>query len=375
MLLSKPLTEDPRVVREANSLQARGHRVTVLQWARFDPEAPPTGEVSGIKVVRFPLTGPASRLPTTLLKTPGWWRAAYKQARRLHEADPFDAVHAHDLDTLPVGVRMKKRHGLRLVYDAHEIFSHMIEGDQPWPVPQTADRLERRLLHHVDHMITAGDTFKEHYSRIYQGPITVVHNTLWDRPGPWKPPTRETFSLVYIGTLSRDRMFPQLIDALGSLEGVELVIGGKKEGVYDQVETAARKHRNVTFLGPVPHQQVIEHTRACHALIVPLDPTNKQYRMQLANKAYDAMAAGRPLIGTRGTATGEFSKRLGYGITTKYDPKALQEAVRRLAEHAEEAERLGRHAHQLARSEYHWAPQGERLAQVYNQLLPLAKHA
>jgi glycosyltransferase involved in cell wall biosynthesis len=370
MLLSKPLNEDPRVVREANSLQARGHRVTVLQWARFDPEAPPTGEVAGIDVVRFRLPAAATRLPTTVARTPFWWRAAYKQAKRLHETTPFDTVHAHDLDTLPVGVHMKRRHGLRLVYDAHEIFSHMIAPDQPWPVPQTADRLERRLLRHVDHMITAGDTFKQHYSRFYNGPITVVHNTLWDRPGPWKPPTRKEFSLVYIGTLSRDRMFPGLVEALGSLDGVRLLIGGKKEGVYDQVEKAAREHPNVDFLGPVPHQQVIEHTRACHALIVPLDPSNKQYQMQLANKAYDAMAAGRPLIGTQGTATGEFCRRLGYGITTKYDPAALREAVQQLANDPEQAKKMGKKAHELARTEYHWAPQGEKLAAVYKGLVP-----
>ncbi len=368
MLLSKPLNEDPRVVREANSLQEAGHDVVVLQWARFDPEAAREDEIAGIPVVRFPLPAMARALPTTLLRTPAWWRSATKQALRLHEQQPFDVVHAHDLDTLPVGVRLKRRHGVRLVYDAHEIFAHMIQGDHRWPVPQAADRLEHRLLQHVDHLVTAGDGFAEHYAALYKGPITVTRNALWGPPGLWEPPTHSQFTVVYIGTLSRDRMFPQIVPALADIHDVQFLLGGKKEGVYHKVEEAARHAAGVTFLGPVPHQEVIEHTRHSHAVVVPMDPANPQYRTQLANKVYDAMSAGRPLIGVKGTATGEFAREHGFGITVDYDAQAMRAAVTALAEDPDRATKLGKTGHMLAQTEYHWGPQGQRLVAAYEQL-------
>lgn len=368
MLLSKPLNEDPRVVREANSLQDAGHDVVVLQWARFDPEAAREDEIAGIRVVRFRLPFFGRALPTMLLRTPAWWGSATKQAGRLHKEEAFDVVHAHDLDTLPVGVRMKRRHGVRLVYDAHEIFSHMIQGDHSWPVPQAADRLERRLLQHVDHLVTAGESFAEHYREIYKGPITVTRNALWGPPGPWEPPTHSEFTVVYIGTLSRDRMFPEVVTALADIPNVQFLLGGKKEGVYHKVEQLAHEAPGVTFLGPVPHEQVIEHTRHSHAVVVPMDPANPQYRAQLANKVYDAMAAGRPLIGIQGTATGEFARDHGFGITVDYDAKALRKAVIELAEEPERAMELGKAGHKLARTEYHWGPQGERLVAAYEGL-------
>lgn len=368
MLLSKPLREDPRVVREANALQAAGHHVHVLQWARFDPEATPKDEIAGIGVTRFPLGKLARRIPTTLLRTPIWWRTATKHAASLHKSTPFDVVHAHDLDTLPVAIRLKRRFGTKVVYDAHEIFSHMIEPDQPWPVPRLADRLERRLLKHVDLMVTAGDAFAEHYRALYPGPITVTRNTFWDPPEKWTPPTRDKFTIIYIGTLSRDRLFPAIVDALGTIDDVHFILGGKKEGAYDEVEETAKSLPNVEFLGPVEHQKVLEHTRAAHAVVVPMDPSNRQYRVQLANKVFDAMSAGRPLVGIKDTATGEFAREKGFGATVEYDADAIRDAVIELSKDPEHAERLGRRGHELARQEYHWEPQARRLVAAYATL-------
>lgn len=368
MLLSKPLTEDPRVVREANALQKAGHTVAVLQWARFDPEAARTARVSGVPVVRFPLPPAGRLLPGTLLRTPVWWRTATRQAGRLHKQEPFDVVHAHDLDTLPVAVRLKRRYGLRLVYDAHEIFSYMVQGHVPWPVPQSAGALERRLLPHVDQMITAGDALTEHYKEHYHGQITSVHNALWGPPGEWKAPTDEPFSALYIGTLSKDRLFPGLVQALADARGTKTIIGGKKEGVYHEVEKAAQGADNVTFLGPVPHETVIDHTNRAHVILAPLDPHNAQYRVQMANKVYDAMAAGRPLISIEGTASGEFARKKGFGIAVAYDAQAVREAVVDLAKDPERAQKLGRTGHALAQKEFHWEPQAAKVVNVYRRL-------
>jgi glycogen synthase len=367
MLLSKPITEDPRVIREARTLQQGGHSVTVLQWARLDPDAPREDVVEGIRVVRFGLRA-ARRVPGAVMRTPFWWRAASRASSALLRETRFDVVHAHDLDTLPVAGRLKRSHGLRVVYDAHEIFAYMIQGHVSWPTPALAAMLERRLLPLVDHLVVAGDAFAAYYNERYKGPITTVHNALWDPPEAWRSPERGPFTAIYIGTLSTDRLFPGLVTELGTLDAVRVVIGGKQEGVYEQVAAAAKRTRNVTFLGRVAHNEVLRRTRSAHAVLAPLDPKNKQYQVQVANKAYDAMAAGRPLITTKGTATGDFAERHGFGLAVPYSAQAVRQAVARLAENPEEANRLGVRGHHLATTEYHWAPQAERLLRVYSRL-------
>jgi hypothetical protein len=60
----------------------------------------------------------ASRLPLF------WWRAWHE----LRRARP-DVVHAHDLDTLPVGYAYSRLSGARLIYDAHEYYAGMVRAN------------------------------------------------------------------------------------------------------------------------------------------------------------------------------------------------------------------------------------------------------
>jgi glycosyltransferase involved in cell wall biosynthesis len=78
-----------------------------------------------------------------------------------------DAVHCHDIHTLPAGVRVKRTTGCKLIYDAHEWY----EG-----LPQADDALlaEYARLHHdlngaVDGFVTVNDTFVRLYGDKYPG--------------------------------------------------------------------------------------------------------------------------------------------------------------------------------------------------------------
>lgn len=368
MLLSKTFRHDPRVYKEARALLADGHAVTVLEWARHDPDQPATETVDGVRVVRFRNTPAMARLPSDLFRNPLWWRHAARLGAALHEESPVDVVHCHDLDTLAAGVRLKRRLGIRLVFDAHEIFRKMVEGNVPWPVPQAASFLEHRLLRHVDLVVTASERFGAHYAERTKAPVVVVWNCFGDPPEAYVPPEEGPFTVGYIGTLSRDRLFPGLVDALGGLDGVRFVVGGKREGVYAETEAAAARHDNVTFLGPVPFDEVLPHTRAAHVVVSMLDPANPQYRIQVPNKLFDAMTTGRPLVATEGTETGRFVLEHDVGVTCGYDPQAVRAAVAALRDDPARCRAMGERGQTLARRTFHWSAQAERLTEAYRRL-------
>src|SRR2546425_9933359 len=85
-----------------------------------------------------------------LFRNPLWWRRAVSIARHL----AFDVVHFHDLDTLPIGIRLKEIAGTPIVYDAHEVFGYMIETDVPRPVVDYVFRSARRLAPQAAKVIT-----------------------------------------------------------------------------------------------------------------------------------------------------------------------------------------------------------------------------
>ncbi|HTD81152.1 MAG TPA: glycosyltransferase, partial [Thermoplasmata archaeon] len=126
MFVSNDVVHDPRVLKEARALIAAGHDVTAIGWDRAG-SLPGTEERAGLEIHRVRTSGSMRLLWKDLFRNPVWWRRAVHIARGL----PFDAIHCHDLDTLPIGDRLKELTGRPLVYDAHEVFGYMIEADVP----------------------------------------------------------------------------------------------------------------------------------------------------------------------------------------------------------------------------------------------------
>ena len=102
MFVSNDVTHDPRVLKEARALIAAGHEVTAIGWDRTG-SAHAREERGGLRIFRVKTSGPMRLLWKDLIRNPIWWRRAARLARSLE----FDAIHCHDLDTLPIGVRLK----------------------------------------------------------------------------------------------------------------------------------------------------------------------------------------------------------------------------------------------------------------------------
>ena len=146
MILSKPFVLDPRVYQEAESLKNNGHKVTVIVWDRkkiYKLEE----IVNDVRIVRIHNNEFVDALYSDLFRNPFWWKKAYYKALELYEKDfKFDVVHCHDLDTLKTGVGLKKKLGVKLVYDAHEIFGYMIDRFLPEIISNYSLKLEKKLL-------------------------------------------------------------------------------------------------------------------------------------------------------------------------------------------------------------------------------------
>jgi glycosyltransferase involved in cell wall biosynthesis len=149
---------DPRVSREAKSLVDNGHDVTVIVWDRR-VDYPPEDKIDGVRIIRIHNSFLMKCMPNDLFRNPLWWRKAYKKGLELYNTGKFkfDVVHCHDLDTLWAGVKLKKKLGIKLIYDAHEIFGYMIAVDQPKFIVDAAFLMEKRLLKKVDHIITVNE--------------------------------------------------------------------------------------------------------------------------------------------------------------------------------------------------------------------------
>ncbi len=368
MLLSNPFTHDPRLHYEACALVDRGYEVTVLAWDRKGVH-PAEEERDGVRVVRVRNTRFMEALRYDLFRLRLWWSLAFRRALELHRETPFDVIHAHDLDTLPAGLRLKKRLNIPLIYDAHEIWGYMVAKDLPGFLVSHFLRMERRLVRHVDQIITVSEPLREYFESISRVPVAVVMNARPPFVTEYTPPENDVMTLLYIGALNETRFVDGIIEAMDGLEGVRCVIGGVGKPDYvEMLRKRAVRAGNVDFVGRVPFHDVLPMTLRSDVILAMFDPRDPLTRIGLPNKAFEAMACGRPLIASRGTYVGRFVEELGFGVTAEYSVGGLREAVIALRDDPGLRERLGRRALELAKGEYGWESQVRTLVRVYETL-------
>ena len=369
MILSKEVLTDDRVYREAKALIEAGHEVAVIMWDRWG-EGMVEEVTDGLKIMRVRSSPLMRLLPNNLFRNPLWWRAAYRKAMELYKSGyKFDVVHCHDLDTLPAGVWLKKKLGVKLIYDAHEIFGYMIANSLSKIVVDATFRLEKELIRYVDHVITVSHPLKNYFENISNCDVTIVMNCKDLVSTEYIPPKNNIFTLCYFGNLVRSRMFPELVDICGTIQDIRFVIAGKKSGVYKEVERRSKFYSNVEFLGTIPHNEVIPRTLSSNAVICMFDPNITSHRIGLPNKVFEAMVCGRPIIVTEGLYySEEFVDREKMGLSIPNTPRAVRRAIEVLRDDPSLQEELGRNALKAAIEKYNWDKERKKLLALYRSL-------
>ena len=370
MILSNPFMVDPRVHKEAKTLVDAGHEVAVIVWDRRHDYAS-RDVVDGIKLIRLHNDFLMMALPNNLFRNPLWWKKSYRTGIKLYkDGFDFDVVHCHDLDTLKTGVRLKKKLGCKLVYDAHEIFGYMIEGNIPQFVVNFVFRMEKKLVKNVDHMITVSEPLKKYFKKITNVPITIVMNCKSLISKKYQhPPKNNIFTVCYIGSFVKSRLFPYLIDIIGGIENVKFIVGGMKSGLYEEVKNRCERYDNVEFLGQILFKNVISTTLGSNIIICIFDPDIIGHQIGLPNKVFEAMATGRPIIVTKDMYySTNFVEKEKCGLSVENNSASIRKAIIKLRDDPKLCEKLGKNGLATALKKYNWEKQKDKLLKVYRGL-------
>jgi len=373
MFVSNAFAIDRRVYAEAISLLNAGCEVTVIAWDR-EKQNPPRDNLDGIEVVRL-RTGLALKHGFVSWLWNGfglllWQRQAYRQALILNKEKHFDVIHCHDLDTLAIGVRLKRKLGLPLIYDAHEIYGYIVARSFPRWVADMALRLEKWLIKRADRIITDGEARKAYFNTMTDKSISVIMNCKPLQSLEYEPPDNQAdFVLLYIGGLHQGRAIPMLVRAVAELPGVHCIIRGTGHPDYVQaLREECSRTSNVTLSGRVPFEEVIPMTKKADVVACVINPADVNNRLGMPNKLGEAMVCGRPIICTKGTYSGELTEREEVGLAVECSEQALREAIIKLRDNPELRERLGRNALKAAIAKYNWREQEKNLLAVYQSL-------
>ena len=290
-------------------------------------------------------------------------------------------VYTRDLQLADVLLGVRRR--ARVVYEAHAVESILyrergtLYGTADRPQEAKAARLRRReerVWRGASAFVstTAGirDTFAEEFGSRERA--TIV-------PNGCDVPTDRTFPglaaeepprVLYAGQLYPWKGVDELVDAVARIPGVRLVILGGIPGEADEARVRARVLAlgiadRVEMLGLVPQAEVARELLRARVVAVPVRRTAMTLRHTSPLKAFEAMAAGRPLLASDLPSSREF---LRHGenawLVPPDDAPALADGLRTLLSDDALSERIARRAFEDALA-FSWDARARRLLDAF----------
>lgn len=306
MLSSNQFTRDNRAYRQARSLVALGHDVTVL-CTLCNESLPEYEEKDGIKIKR-------------VLK---WWLPIFPLSRlELYEGRLFtrfailekaDIYQANDVDTLGYALIAAFRNKAKVFYDSREYWQ---EIDWEW-APTKLKRvvfsfytkhLERLFARRLGQIITVNDEIAQEMRRnlkLKTAPITVMNTP--DRVISQKNTQLRTdvgarrgdVVILYSGNFGSDRSVENVILAMRQIDkkGIFAILGdGPRLNNYLELIKQNELEGRVKLLKTVEYKKLISYISSADIGIIPTLGNSVSTRLSLPNKFFEYPMAGLVIV-------------------------------------------------------------------------------
>ena len=400
MIVWNEFSNDARVLKEAETLQAAGHRVTVFAL-RASPQTPKTQVLeSGVEVMRVPRSRfrrqqsrdtlyLAADDPRPRNSTPARPMTLAQQLLRVASRSFTHAellarmvasrpavVHAHDVNTLPTAWLAAVLAGAPLVYDAHEIST---DREGYGRLRRAVGWVEKHLMPRAAATITTTDARARFFARAYGVETPVV---LQNRPrlvaAERSDRIRRELDLpgglpivLYQGGLQPGRGLERLVEAAGEIENACFVFigGGHLAGPLQDLAHRVGAAERVRFIPTVPLSELPSYTASADIGVQPIENTCLNHLTTDSNKLFEYVMAGLPVVASNLPEIRRIVNRHDLGILVRPgDTGALTDALRSLVDDPALRARFGDNARRAA-AELNWDEQEQKLVRLYAQLL------
>lgn len=391
MFVYNSCRHDARVLKEVKALAESGHDVGIV--AVLDKDTEPYEERDGFRILRVD-TSLAGERPATAEERPRSLRLLrrlpmkihsffallqyYRRAWKIVKSEPGDIYHCHDLETLPLGYMTKRRHGARLVYDAHELTTELAYISRlervGWRV------LERFLIRRTDENITTGTYRAAYLAKKYRvaAPTVILNCPPLSATGAPNHALREKLGLIddkvpvilYQGGFVPGRGLDNLVLAAAHLDrGVLVLMGwGPLEEELRRLVKEKSLEERVYFTEPVPPEQVVYYCISASVGVVIYQNTGLNNYYATPNKLYEYIHAGLPVVSMDFPALKEVME--GYGLGCTFDPEepeSIAAAINFVLADEQRYDTMRKNALEAARI-FNWETESKKLLEIYRRL-------
>lgn len=368
MLLSNPATFDQRPLKEAHSLAKAGWKVTILAWDRELETKSDSVFEDGLVVKRMRV---GAGHGTPFLTVPKLF-LFYLWCLAHLAFSGTEAIHCHDVDTLPAGyaARALKLARPRLVYDMHDLPEAFLRFFPLTRVTQAVALSTARRA--ADAILVVNDRFVSYLGRLGfdRSKLVVVMNSPPAASGRSKKRRGSGLRVLYYGMLSEERGVRLLMEAVLGIEGVTLTLAGRGE-LEGSVRERASKDPSVKFLGWLKMDELEPVIGEADLIPSLYEPRTRNAQIATPGKLLTAMSLSIPTLVPSGTYQAEIVEKFRCGLAVDWKSAAdVRGAIRRLAEDRKLYDSLSSASYGAFASSFSWEVMESRLAGLYSRLVP-----
>ena len=348
MVVTNACDPDPRVMQSARWLTEQGHQVTIHAYDRQQTSGV-SSLIDDVKIVRYHLgKSPYGGLFKTGLGIRKFQKSVFS---KLIIESP-DVIVCHDADTLIVGCKLKRKLGLKLVFDMHDLQHTWILMSNPKSFIRKviSKAMQRKLLQRlkrIDQIFTSSGALEGgKYPGFGQwllkhGHASIVIENRPETAEQVSLPNSENWTVSHIGRirdLASIKLLLEAVKLIPELQRPILHIAG--DGTeYDRV-----KYEIEQFSDKFGLQHVFADSFQKSDLRSLLEQTNVMYAMYnpergniadgaLSTKMFDAAALGIPSIVNADCLMGEICMVENLGKSVVWgDSEQLKNALLELKE-------------------------------------------
>lgn len=312
--------------------------------------------------------------------------------QRIEQFSKYDFVFCNDYPTLYYGYQAKLINPkLKLIYDSHEIFTETFNQFYPnkgfrglvwsaivYGLREYHKRREMIFVSAVDKMITVNTSLQNYFSETYGVESAAVYNVPYLKSVEKDVSIRQIPALskndkiiLYQGIFNDGRGLKQLIETFSFLPPnyhLVLIGYGTLEGQLKKLASDL-KLENVHFMGKVDYEDLHSYTRTADLGIFLLEPVNLSKKFASANKIFEYMKAGIPILTTDQPENRRVINESKCGILLDgIEPETVAENIKELLEDQERSKIMGQRGYAKFLEMYNWEIEKKKLAALFENV-------
>lgn len=391
MILDAAFPPDPRVENEAVSLVKAGHQVFLFCLKYADEKS--SEIINGIHVKRYNSSKLEYKLSALAYTVPFYSWLMEKKINQFIAETNIEALHIHDIRIAEAVYNANKKHNLPVVLDLHDnmpevmkLYPHLqkfpgkyIISPKKWKEkeeqfilkatkvisvsPEFIEALQKRLPSEKDKFVLVPNTIRKSFFEDY-----TIDKSITEK-------YENKFVILYLGDTHIRRGLQTAISSVKELKdkipNLKLVIVGKN--TTDTILKAQVKDLEIQdFVDFEGWQNVSLFQSYILSSAICISPLhrNLQHDVAYANKIFQYMSLGKPLLVSDAIAQKRLIEKVNSGFVHKEkDVEDFTKKVLELFANKSLRNDLGKNGKQFIENEFSWEQTSKKLIHLYETLL------